>query len=262
MQAKSDSTSQEIPQTIYLKDYQPPAYELVDVYLTFSLIDDATIVNSVINIKKSSQHKASDKSIPLVLDGESLELLAIKYNDKVLSKEQYRLSDESLTLMDVTDDSFRLEIETRVNPAENTSLSGLYLSSGNFCTQCEAEGFRKITYFPDRPDVMTRYTTKLIADKSKYPILLSNGDCIAKGDLDDNQHWAEFIDPFPKPSYLFALVAGDLSCIEDEYKTMTGTRVKLFIYVEHHNIDKCEHAMASLKTLCNGMRRYMVVNMI
>ncbi len=150
---------------------------------------------------------------------------------------------DSLIIHQVPGSLFCLEIEVQINPENNTSLSGLYLSSGNFCTQCEAEGFRKITYFLDRPDVMTKYTTSIIADKTKYPVLLSNGNCTDKGELDNNQHWFEYQDPFPKPSYLFALVAGDLSCIEDNFVTMSGKTVSLYIYVEAHIIDKCDYAM-------------------
>ena len=144
-------------------------------------------------------------------------------------------------------EKFTLEVETFIKPQENFSLEGLYKSSGNYCTQCEAEGFRKITYFLDRPDVMALFTTTIIADKEKYPVLLSNGNPVDAGDLDDGRHWAKWHDPFKKPSYLFALVAGDLAYIEDHYTTISGRDVLCRIYVQHHNIDQCDHAMASLK---------------
>ena len=142
---------------------------------------------------------------------------------------------------------FTLEIETEIDPGANTELSGLYLSNGNFFTQCEAEGFRKITYYPDRPDVMARFFTTITGDKKKYPVLLSNGNLIGSGELKDGRHFAKWHDPFPKPAYLFALVAGDLARISDAFTTMSGRKVDLHIYVQHHNKDKCGHAMESLK---------------
>ncbi|HJW28238.1 MAG TPA: aminopeptidase N, partial [Saprospiraceae bacterium] len=163
-----------------------------------------------------------------------------------LTPDLYEVDSERLTLFAVPE-RFELEVLTRIRPQENTSLEGLYQSSGNFCTQCEAEGFRKITYFLDRPDVMAVYTTTLTANKSHYPVLLSNGNLIASGELGDGRHWATWHDPFKKPCYLFALVAGHLQRIEDTFTTRSGRQVALHIYVEPHNIDQCGHAMLSLK---------------
>lgn len=168
-----------------------------------------------------------------------------------MNASEYRLSEESLVLPSVPDRPFDLEIVTRINPKANTALEGLYLSKDMLCTQCEAQGFRKITYFIDRPDVMAKYTTTLVADKSRYPVLLSNGNRIASGELKNGRHWVKWEDPFKKPSYLFALVAGRLECVEDRYVTRSGKEVTLQIFVEKHDLDKCDHAMQSLK---NAMR--------
>lgn len=235
-------TEHTTPKTIYLKDYCPPDFQIEEVFLEFHLKEEATTVRSRLKLFKKNKNSSAD----LILDGEELQLLSVRLNDLDLEEGAYKEEPGTLTIYNTPDDIFYLEIETRINPKDNTSLSGLYLSSGNFCTQCEAEGFRKITYFPDRPDVMARYTTKIIADKSLYPVLLSNGNKTDEGQLENNEHWAEFVDPFPKPSYLFALVSGNLTCIEDNFVTLSGKSVALFIYVESHNIDKCDHAMKSL----------------
>src|SRR5262249_30586990 len=152
----------------------------------------------------------------------------------------------TLTILDVPD-AFTLDIVTEIKPEENTALEGLYRSSGTYCTQCEPEGFRKITYSLDRPDVMTRYTARITADKAACPVLLSNGNCVDKGDMPGGRHFAVWEDPFPKPSYLFALVAGDLAHLHDTFTTMSGKKVDLFIWVNHGNEDRCAHAMQSLK---------------
>ena len=241
MQKLSETST---PKTIHLSEYQPPAFRIEELHLTFDLKEGATIVKSRVMIEREAD---VDPDTVLQLDGEELSLLSIKIDNVELDKNAYTIDPASLTIHQVPGKIFCLEIETQINPEGNTSLSGLYLSSGNFCTQCEAEGFRKITYFLDRPDVMTRYTTRVIADKTRYPVLLSNGNCIGKGEMDNNQHWFEYQDPFPKPSYLFALVAGDLSCIEDKFVTMSDRNIALYIYVEAHNIDKCDHAMKSLQ---------------
>jgi aminopeptidase N len=183
---------------------------------------------------------------PFVLNGKDLLLKAVKLDGRLLTSNDYKLDAEMLALLPVPD-QFTLELETELNPAANTELSGLYLSSGNFCTQCEAEGFRRITYYPDRPDVMARFFTTIIADKAKYPVLLSNGNPIDSGDLPDNRHFAKWHDPFPKPAYLFALVAGNLARIGDSFTTLSGRTVDLSIYVQSHNTDRCAHAMESLK---------------
>ena len=231
--------TQNRPETIYLKDYQPPAYRVESLDLHFDLHETRTVVTA-------TQTLVKERAEPLKLNGEALKLLSIEIDGQALSTDQYRL-DEELLIIDEVPDTFTLEIKTEINPQANTTLDGLYLSSGNFCTQCEAEGFRRITYYQDRPDVMTLFTTTIEADKSKFPVLLSNGNRIDGGDLDQGRHWATWHDPFKKPCYLFALVAGDLKYIEDHFTTMSGREVVLRIYVEAHNIDKCDHAMASLK---------------
>ena len=230
--------------TIYLSEYTQPDYWIDQVDLTFELEEEKTRVVSVLQVRK----RIANESEPLVLVGELLDLGYIKLNDVELNSDTYSVSDTSLMLQNLPD-QFVLEIETVIQPQENFSLEGLYKSSGNFCTQCEAEGFRKITYFLDRPDVMALFNTTIIADKKKYPVLLSNGNPADSGDYDDNsgRHWAKWHDPFKKPCYLFALVAGDLAFIEDHFTTMKGRDVSCRIYVEQHNIDKCDHAMASLK---------------
>ncbi|MCG6938084.1 MAG: aminopeptidase N, partial [Gammaproteobacteria bacterium] len=228
--------------TIYLKDYKAPDFMIDHVDLTFELGEDKTRVISVMHIYR---RVAKDVS-PLVLMGECLELGEMKLDGKLLDRSACKVTETELTIIAVPD-SFKLEIETFIKPQENLSLEGLYKSSGNFCTQCEAEGFRKITYFLDRPDVMSLFTTTIIADSSKYPVLLSNGNPVASGEYDDGRHWAKWQDPFRKPSYLFALVAGDLSFIEDHFITKSGRDVSCRIYVQQHNIEQCDHAMQSLK---------------
>ncbi|MDN5936164.1 MAG: aminopeptidase N, partial [Nitrosospira sp.] len=231
-----------VPQTTYLKDYQTPDYRIETVDLQFELGEEDTLVRSQLTLSRRSELS----SPPLILQGEALELLAIKLDGQILTEQHYQRNEESLTLPQVPE-RFTLEIETRIHPQDNTTLSGLYLSEGNFCTQCEADGFRRITYFLDRPDVMARYTTTIVADKTRYPVLLSNGNLVAQGEWDSGRHFAQWHDPFPKPSYLFALVAGDLACIEDEFVTLSSRQVALRMYVQPHNRDQCTHAMASLK---------------
>lgn len=230
------------PQTIYLKDYQKPAYHVDQLDLHFDLSEELAVVTATMDL---SRHPETMVGAPLILDGQELQLLELSIDGQKLSSEQYQLDEESLTILSPAE-SFCLKVVTSCKPQENTSLEGLYKSGGNFCTQCEAEGFRKITYFPDRPDVMTRYTTTILADKQRYPVLLSNGNCTASGE-EDGRHWATWQDPHKKPSYLFALVAGDLEFIEDHFTTRSGRDVVLRIYVQQHNIHKCDHAMTSLK---------------
>lgn len=230
------------PNTIYLKDYTQPAYWITDVDLVFDLEEEQTYVTSTLTIKKNESITGEQA---LVLQGEELLLDGVSIDGRSLALTEYSVSATDLVIH-VVHDSFTLEIKTITKPQENTSLEGLYKSSGNFCTQCEAEGFRKITYFLDRPDVMAKFNTTIIADKKKYPILLSNGNPVAAGDYDGGYHWCRWEDPFKKPCYLFALVAGDLAFIEDKFTTMSGKNVDLRIYVQHHNIDQCDHAMRSL----------------
>ena len=234
----------EQPKMIYLKDYQAPEYLIDETHLTFELREDHTLVHAQLVMRRNPERDGSLP--PLVLDGQLLELLSVSIGDRTLAPGDYTLTDSHLTLQPQAA-SFTLDTSVRIHPESNTALEGLYKSSGMFCTQCEAEGFRKITYYLDRPDVMSRFTTTLSADKQAYPILLSNGNPVASGPEGDDRHWATWEDPFMKPAYLFALVAGDLWCVEDSFTTMSGREVTLRIYVEPENIDKCQHAMTSLQ---------------
>jgi aminopeptidase N len=235
---------QEKHKTIYRQDYAAPDYLIETVDLRFELGEESTRVRSRLAIVGTYDRKQGVR--PLLLVGKDLLLKSVVLDGQALGAEQYTVDEDSLTIADVPMD-FVLEIETEIRPQENTSLEGLYKSSGNFCTQCEAEGFRKITYFMDRPDVMARYTTTITADKAGYPVLLSNGNLTASGDLEDGRHYATWVDPFRKPCYLYALVAGDLSCVTDSFITRSGRSIALQIYVQRHNLSKCDHAMRSLK---------------
>jgi aminopeptidase N len=232
------------PRTTYLKDYRPPDYRVETVNLQFDLDESRTTVKSLLTVV--CNHDRCEGIHPFVLQGRDLKLLALKLDGQPLSEHDYKIEGEILSIIPVPD-RFVLEIETECDPAANTELSGLYRSGSMFCTQCEAEGFRKITYYPDRPDVLARFMTTIVADKKNYPVLLSNGNPIRRGDLQDGRHFIAWHDPFPKPAYLFALVAGDLARIEDRFTTMSGRQVSLHIYVQHHNKEKCGHAMDSLK---------------
>jgi aminopeptidase N len=227
---------------IYLKDYQPPSYLVESVELIFDLGEASTIVKSRLNMSRNPAGKGG----ALILNGEELTLRGLHLDRRTLASNEYEVTDETLTIFEVPE-RFQLVVETEIKPQENTSLEGLYTSSGNFCTQCEAQGFRKITYYPDRPDVMAHFTVSILADKAKYPVLLSNGNLVTQLDLPEGRHLAKWVDPFKKPSYLFALVAGNLVRIEDAFVTASGREVKLHIYVEERNRDRCDHAMASLK---------------
>lgn len=229
--------------TIYLKDYQPPVFSVETVRLNFDLYDDHALVENHMTLKRC--HLGA-----LHLHGDELELVDIKMNNIPLPEGAYFRQGDDLIIPDCPD-AFSLTIITRIRPQENTRLSGLYRSNHLFCTQCEAEGFRRITYFPDRPDVLSIYTTRISADKDKYPILLSNGNLIDSGTADNGRHWAVWEDPFKKPSYLFALVAGNLGMVRDTFITQSGKTVDCRIYVEPGNENKCQHALASLK---NAMR--------
>ncbi|MCK5916978.1 MAG: aminopeptidase N [Cocleimonas sp.] len=229
--------------TIYLKDYTVPTYQVKSIDLIFDLDEAFSLVTSIVRYQYNSASKAEKL---LQLDGEELELESIKLDGKLLAESAYTLDDKSLTIDD-TPEVFTLEVVTRVYPQKNTALDGLYKSSGNFCTQCEAQGFRRITYYLDRPDVMSLFSTLIRADKEKYPVLLSNGNLLESGDLDNGKHFAKWQDPFAKPAYLFALVAGNLEHISDTFTTLSGRDIELEIYTETHNIDKCDHAMGSLK---------------
>ncbi len=230
-------------QPIRLKDYRPPDWLVETVSLDVSLHPTETKVRATLALKPNPAAAAA----PLVLDGDGLSLTALKLDGSVLPPESYLATPDGLTIPQVPNRAFTLEIETLVDPTANTQLSGLYRSSGTFCTQCEAEGFRRITYFPDRPDVMAVYTTRIEADKSEAPVLLSNGNLTDSGDLAGGRHFATWHDPHPKPSYLFALVGGNLSAIEDSFVTLSGRDVTLRIYVEPGKESRCDYAMDSLK---------------
>ncbi|WP_133129930.1 aminopeptidase N [Legionella yabuuchiae] len=225
--------------TIHRKDYRPYPFKLLQVYLKFDLYDEEARVESQMVFER--EHPGS-----LHLYGDELELIEIKLGDETLNEGDYELRDGDLYIHNCPD-AFTLHIETRIRPQENTALSGLYRTNHLFCTQCEAEGFRRIMFFPDRPDVLSVFTTKIVADKNKYPVLLSNGNLIETGTTDSDRHWVVWQDPFKKPSYLFALVAGDLMLVQEAFQTCSGRTVDLRIYVEPGNEDKCQHAMDSLK---------------
>lgn len=234
----------EQPQVIYLKDYQAPEYLIDETHLTFELFEDHSLVHAQLVMRRNPARGAGLPA--LVLDGQQLELLSVALDDQPLGAGDYQLDDSHLTLQPKAE-RFTLDTSVKIHPESNTALEGLYKSSGMFCTQCEAEGFRKITYYLDRPDVMSTFTTTVIAEQHRYPVLLSNGNPIGSGPQQDGRHWATWEDPFKKPAYLFALVAGDLWCVEDSFTRQSGRDVTLRIYVEPENIDKCQHAMVSLK---------------
>ncbi|MCC6471126.1 MAG: aminopeptidase N [Alphaproteobacteria bacterium] len=231
------------PKTIRLADYAPPDFLVDTIDLEFDLDERETVVRARLALRRNPARPAKQ---PLVLDGQGLALQSIAIDGHPLSPADYALGPESLTITKVPD-RFTLDTMVRIDPQANTALEGLYVSSGNFCTQCEAEGFRRITFYPDRPDVMARYTTMIRADRGKFPVLLSNGNLVASGSLTDGRHYAKWEDPFPKPAYLFALVAGRLVSVDDRFVTRSGRKVELQIFVEPGNQDKCGHAMESLK---------------
>ncbi|MDQ6999339.1 MAG: aminopeptidase N [Mariprofundus sp.] len=231
------------PKTIYLKDYIAPAFLVDHVSLTFTLRPTSTDVVSVVRYRRNPSVVSAGG---LELDGHDMELISVRLDGCELSEDSYALHDSGLRIQNVPD-SFELEVSTRLNPEANTALEGLYRSGDIYCTQCEAQGFRRITYYPDRPDVMATFSVRILADKQTNPVLLSNGNPVAHGDLADGQHWAEWHDPFAKPCYLFALVAGNLARVEDQFTTMSGRDITLRIFTEAHHINQCDHAMASLK---------------
>lgn len=228
--------------TIYRKNYTPPSFFVETVDLTFDLDPKKTKVLA----KTRLIHNPEVKNTDIVLYGEELELTRIALNNRQLTLQDYTIQNGILRIANAPKNAL-LEIETLIYPEKNTSLMGLYISNGNFFTQCEAEGFRKITYFPDRPDVMAKYTVTLKANKKRFPILLSNGNLIEKGDLAKGQHYAKWEDPFNKPSYLFAIVAGKLVCQEEEFTLASKRKALLQVWVEENNLDKTAHAMDSLK---------------
>jgi aminopeptidase N len=235
------TSSPDTPTVIRREDYRAPDYQIPKIDLCFRLEPHDTRVTAKLSVVRSGDHDR-----PLVLMGEDIQLVSIALNGTPLGANAYELTAETLSLHHVPA-QFTLDIETQIDPANNTQLMGLYVSGGNFCTQCEAEGFRRITFFPDRPDVLSRYHVRIEADKALYPVLLSNGNPAASGDLEEGRHFAEWDDPFPKPSYLFALVAGTLSANHDTFTTHSGRVVDLNIWVAEKDLPKTTHAMHALK---------------
>ncbi|MFT6889118.1 MAG: aminopeptidase N [Halioglobus sp.] len=231
------------PGTIFLEDYQAPAYFISRTKLDFELHEDHTVVVATLHIWRNPESAAAQD---LVLHGQELELLSIALDGEDIPEQDYSVGSETLTVSSVPD-QFTLRCTTKIKPQENTSLEGLYKSRTMFCTQCEAEGFRKITYYLDRPDVMSVFTVSIDADATRYPVLLSNGNLEESGASASGRHRVSWHDPHPKPAYLFALVAGDLEFIEDSFTTCGKRDVTLRIYVESKDLGKCDHAMASLK---------------
>ena len=232
------------PQTIFLKDYRVPQFFIDTADLHIDLGEEWTTVKARLKCRRNTASTENTKS--LVLDGQKMELQNVRLDNVELRQEQFQVDDSHLTIPDVPE-TFVLETEVRIQPQNNTELEGLYKSCKLFCTQCESEGFRNITYFLDRPDVMSLYSTTISADPQLYPVLLSNGNMTDSGKFSDGRHWVMWEDPFPKPAYLFALVAGNLLNIEDSFTTASGRQVTLKIYVEAENIEYCHHAMRSLK---------------
>src|SRR3569833_1826467 len=229
----------EEPRAIHLSDYRAPAFRIATVHLDFALEPAATRVTAKLVLARRSDG-------PLVLQGENQKLLSLALDGKALSASDYLLDDKGLTIA-IVPDAFTLEVVSEIDPSANTALEGLFLSNGMFCTQCEPEGFRRITYFIDRPDNLSVFTVRIEADKEQYPVLLSNGNRTAAGYLALGRLFAELHDPFPKPSYLFAFVAVDLVSIRDSFTTMSGRKGDLAVYVEHGNEPRATSAMGALK---------------
>ncbi len=234
------------PQTIYLKDYQAPAFLIPQIDLYFQLDEEMTIVTATMQVQKT-RSAGGPSAGKLKLDGENIKLRSLKIDGRPLATTDYEVTADSLTLLAPPEKRFELEIETELKPQNNTSFVGLYKTKKIFCTQMEAQGFRRVTYFLDRPDILSKYTTTIEADKNKYPMLLCNGDRLESSDLPNGRHRVTWQDPFPKPCYLFALVAGDLGLVKDTYTTLSGRTVDLEIYTDKGNEARCGHAMKSLK---------------
>ncbi|HRK63656.1 MAG TPA: aminopeptidase N, partial [Terricaulis sp.] len=227
--------------TIRLSDYRPPDYQIDEIALVFSLEPEATLVAARSHVRRTAEGGA-----PLILNGERLELQSIAIDGAPLTTDQYAIK-PGLLIIHTPPASFILDIVTRINPKGNTQLEGLYMSGGRFCTQCEAEGFRAITYALDRPDVLARYAVRIEADKAAFPTLLANGNRTEHGDMEGGRHYAVWVDPHPKPSYLFALCAGAYESIHDEFITMSGRKVALGIYVDPGDSERARYAMDALK---------------
>ncbi|MGA9394417.1 MAG: aminopeptidase N, partial [Azonexus sp.] len=227
------------PQTIYLKDYTPPAFMVDTADLDFVIESVGTTVTATLAMRRNPAVAAQ----PLILDGDGLETLSVAVDGQNVP---FSVTPNTLTIADVPD-AFTLQTIVRIDPDKNTRLSGLYRSKDGYFTQCEAQGFRRITWFLDRPDVMSTYTVTLHADKETLPVLLANGNPVAAGDEADGKHWARWADPFKKPAYLFAIVAGRLDVLKDSFTTASGRSVQLAIHVEPGKLDQCPHAMEALK---------------
>ena len=238
-----NATTAAEPAATRLADYAPPPFLVDATDLDFELDEKRTLVRARLEVRRNP---TAAPAADLVLDGRGLDTRAVRVDGEAVAGNRVTIAAETLTVHDVPD-AFVLDTEVAIRPGANKSLEGLYASSGNLCTQCEAEGFRKITWFPDRPDVMARYRTRIVADPRRYPVLLSNGNDVKSGTLDDGRRYVVWEDPYPKPSYLFALVAGRLECVEDTFTTRSGREVRLRIYVQPHNVDRCDHAMRSLR---------------
>lgn len=230
--------------TVYLKDYQVPEFLIDQTELEIQLYEDSAEVRACLKIRRNPNYLGNPG--PLVLHGEYLDLVELFIDGRKLNPADYTFGDGLLSVTEVPE-AFEFNSLVVIKPQENTSLEGLYKSRSMYCTQCEAEGFRKITFYLDRPDVMSEFITTIEADKSLYPVLLSNGNPVDKGDTEGGRHWVRWHDPFKKPAYLFAMVAGELSCIEDSFTTMKGRKIDIRVYVEARDIDKCDHAVDSLK---------------
>ncbi len=232
------------PKKVFLKDYKPSEFLIDSVELYFNLGEELTVVRNTMKIRRNPL--STERTEWLRLSGEHIELERVKVDGQELLSQAFELTETGLNLK-ANADQFTVEISTRCLPQKNLSFDGLYKTGSMFCTQCEAEGFRKITYFIDRPDVLATYTVTIEAEKKKYPLLLSNGNLVAKSDLENGRHIAKWQDPWPKPCYLFALVAGDLGVLEDTFTTRSGRKVDLQIFAKHGHQDRCKHAMWSLK---------------
>ncbi|MEZ5895012.1 MAG: aminopeptidase N [Parvularculaceae bacterium] len=228
---------------IFLKDYRAPDYLVDTAHLEFNLDRERTVVKSTLAMRRA---ETADADAAVRLDGEEIELCALLIDGEQVSDQRFKIQSTVLEIFDAPE-RFVLEITTACSPARNTALSGLYISNDMFCTQCEAEGFRRITYYPDRPDILARFSVRIVADQNAFPVLLSNGDLVNEGGLDAGRHFAEWRDPHPKPSYLFALVGGDLVAVEDKLTTRSGRDVRLQVFVQDKNKDKCAYTLDSLK---------------
>ena len=232
-----------VPAATRLSDYAPPPFLVDEVDLDFDLDEERTLVRARLKVRRNT---GVAPVADLVLDGQGLETRGVRVDGEMVSGNRVEIAADTLTIRDAPD-SFVLDTEVAIRPGANKSLEGLYASSGNLCTQCEAEGFRRISWFPDRPDVLARFRTRITADPERYPVLLSNGNAVERGTRGDGRRYVVWEDPYPKPAYLFALVAGRLERVEDAFTARSGREVALHIYVEPHNVDRCDHAMRSLK---------------